>query len=79
MIQERFKVHSKVSDYALELSISQRKLQKVTEAVLGKSPKQLIIECLILENKRLLVHGTISIKEIGYHLGFDEPSNFTKF
>ena len=33
----------------------------------------------MLEAKRLLCHTNISIKEIGYAIGFDEPTNFIKY
>jgi AraC-like DNA-binding protein len=34
---------------------------------------------VVLEAKRLLAHTTSSIKEIGFELGFDEPTNFIKY
>ncbi|WP_419867950.1 AraC family transcriptional regulator [Chryseobacterium sp. CT-SW4] len=79
MIAQSFRKETKVKSYANELFISERKLQKAVMSILGKSPKELINEQVILESKRLLVHETMSIKEISYDLGFDEPSNFTKF
>jgi len=33
----------------------------------------------MLEAKRLLAHTNESVKEIGYNLGFDEPTNFIKY
>ena len=33
----------------------------------------------MLEAKRILAHTTESVKEIGYDLGFDEPTNFIKY
>jgi AraC family transcriptional regulator, transcriptional activator of pobA len=47
--------------------------------VLGKSPKVIISERVLLEIKRLLVHTNQSIKEIGFDLGFNEPTNFIKY
>ncbi|KMQ65156.1 hypothetical protein ACM46_13325 [Chryseobacterium angstadtii] len=78
-INKYFRNQTMVKYYAGELSVSERTLQKATMAVLGKSPKELINEQIILEGKRLLVHELMTVKEIGYDLGFDEPSNFTKF
>ncbi|WP_292009492.1 helix-turn-helix transcriptional regulator [Chryseobacterium sp.] len=79
MVRKSFRTETKVKYYANELFISERKLQKAVMAILGKSPKELINEQLILESKRLLIHESMSIKEVSYDLGFDEPSNFTKF
>ncbi|TCD28709.1 helix-turn-helix domain-containing protein [Pedobacter psychrodurus] len=77
---ERF--HGKqytVTQYANELGISVRSLQKISELHLGKQPKTVIQECLLLESKRMLVNPMLLVKEIAYDLGFREPTNFTKF
>ncbi|MGH1517835.1 AraC family transcriptional regulator [Chryseobacterium sp. JK1] len=79
MIKEEFKQSSTVTYYANKLNISERKLQKVVMDILGKSPKELIDEQVILEGKRLLIHASMTVKEVAYALGFDEPSYFTKF
>jgi AraC-like DNA-binding protein len=68
-----------VSGYASVMSISERKLNKALTAVLGKTAKELIDERIILEAKRMLAHTNYSIKEIGFELGFDEPTNFIKY
>ncbi|UZT99379.1 helix-turn-helix transcriptional regulator [Chryseobacterium fluminis] len=78
-INKYFRNQTTVKYYAGMLLVSERTLQKATMATLGKSPKELINEQIILESKRLLVHELMTVKEIGYFLGFDEPSNFTKF
>jgi len=79
LVNKHFRTHTKVKYYATELFVSERTLQKSTMSVLGKSPKELINAQVILESKRLLVHEVMSVKEISYLLGFEEPSNFTKF
>ena len=61
------------------MAVSEKKLTKSIAATLGKSPKALIDERIVLEAKRLLVHTNSSIKEIGFDLGFDEPTNFIKY
>jgi AraC-like DNA-binding protein len=61
------------------MSVSEKKLNKATNQVLGKSPKEIIDERVVLEAKRLLVHTSKSIKEVGFELGFDEPTNFIKY
>ncbi|MNL40944.1 DNA-binding transcriptional regulator AraC [compost metagenome] len=39
----------------------------------------MIDQRVMLEAKRLLVHTHESIKEIGFALGFEEPTNFVKY
>lgn len=41
--------------------------------------KQVIVERIILEAKRLLAHGNDTAAEIGADLGFGEPTNFAKY
>ena len=79
LVSKFFHINPKVSFYASELNVSERTLQKSTMSVVGKSPKEIITEEIILESKRLLVHEVMSIKEISYAVGFEEPNNFTKF
>lgn len=79
LVSKNYRQQFTVSDYAELLKISERRLQKATKITLAKTPKQLMTEELIVQSKRLLIHETMTIKEISYELGFDEPSNFTKF
>lgn len=79
LLENNFKTHKSVGNYASQLSISEKRLYRITTAILAKSPKELIIDRVLLEAKRLLVHSNLSIKEIAYNLGFAEPTNFTKY
>ena len=64
---------------AKKINVSEKRLNQATSKVLDKSPKELIDDRILLESKRLLVHGNKSIKEIGFELGFEEPTNFIKY
>lgn len=69
----------KVSDYSKKISVTEKRLNQATSKILDKSPKQMIDERVMLEAKRLLAHTNESVKEIGFDLGFDEPTNFIKY
>ncbi|MCU4174904.1 AraC family transcriptional regulator [Carboxylicivirga sp. N1Y90] len=79
LLEGRFREEKSVNKYASELSISEKQLNKACTSLLDKTPKQIIDERIVLEAKRLLVHGHQSIKEIAYELGYDEPTNFIKY
>lgn len=79
LLENNFKIHKSVGNYASQLNISEKRLYRMTSAILAKSPKEIIIDRVLLEAKRLLVHTHLSIKEIAYNLGFAEPTNFTKY
>ena len=79
LLEKDFRSSKKVYEYAAKLNISEKVLGQSTLKVLGKSAKELINERVLLEAKRLLIHASISVKEIGFQLGFDEPTNFVKY
>lgn len=79
LLENQFKTNRQVSQYASQISITKKRLNQATSKVLGKSPKEMIDERVLLEAKRLLAHTTESIKEIGFSLGFEEPTNFIKY
>ncbi len=79
LLEKNYKTKKNVGFYATQLAISERRLGQATNQFLGKLPKQMINERIILEAKRLLVYGNFSIKEIAYDLGFEEPTNFIKY
>jgi AraC-like DNA-binding protein len=61
------------------MNISEKRLYHATTTTMGKTPKVIIDEKVMLEAKRLLIHTNLSIKETGYDLGFAEPTNFIKY
>jgi AraC-like DNA-binding protein len=79
LLELHFHELRQVSNYAEKLHVTEKRLNKATAAILGKSPKQLIDERVNLEAKRLLAYTTDTVKEIGFTLGFDEPTNFIKY
>lgn len=68
-----------VNDYAKIICISEKRLGQATTKILGKSPKEIINDRILLEAKRLLVHTNLSIKEIGQDLGFEDPAYFVRY
>jgi AraC family transcriptional activator of pobA len=79
LLETQFKTLKSVSGYASQMNVSEKRLTNATAKTLGKSPKTIIDERVMLEAKRLLIHTNLSIKEVGYDLGFEEPTNFIKY
>lgn len=79
LLEVNYKNQKQVNYYAKQIIISEKRLNQATTKVLGKSPKELIDERVLLEAKRILAHTTESVKEIAYQLGFEEPTNFIKY
>lgn len=79
LLESSFRSNKQVTFYAGALSITERRLNQAVYTTLGKTVKQAIDNRVILEAKRLLAHTSFSIKEIGFTLGFEEPTNFIKY
>jgi AraC family transcriptional regulator, transcriptional activator of pobA len=79
LVEKQFVTWHKVNKYADSLSISPDYLNSIIKTTIGKTAKEFIQERINLEAKRLGVHTQLSLKEIAFQLGFDDPSHFSKF
>jgi AraC-like DNA-binding protein len=79
MVGTAYRELKTVSDYSSQLHISEKRLAQATAKVLGKAPKEIINERILLEAKRLLVYTHLSVKEIGLDLGFNDPAYFVRY
>ena len=68
-----------VAPYARHLGCSAKSLNRTCRAASDATAKQVIVERIILEAKRLLAHRHDTAARISVDLGFDEPTNFAKF
>lgn len=78
-IETHFTETRNANEYAQMMGLSYKTLNEICKAVTGTTAKQFIDDYIILEIKRHLATSDISIKELSYRLGFDEPTNFIKF
>lgn len=67
------------ADFAANLAIHINHLNRALKSVTGKTTSQLIAERIIQEARVLLKHTDWNVSQIGYCLGFDEPSHFITF
>jgi len=79
MLEKHYQSEKQVQFYARELLVTEKRLNTATSKTVGKTPKEMIDDRVMLEAKRLLAHTQDTIKEIGYTLGYDEPTNFIKY
>lgn len=77
LVQKSVQRERKVSGYADQLKVSQRKLTQITKRITGRTPKELINEHLGDLEKRMLADGDRSIKQIAWDLGFRDVNNFS--
>jgi AraC-like DNA-binding protein len=65
--------------YASELLVSYKFLNDIVKKLTGKTVKAFIDDFVTIEIKRYLASTSLSVKEISYKTGFEEPANMTKF
>lgn len=78
-IQDNIHTFLSIDQFSDTLGISSKKLTAVCKKHLDDTPLTLIHKRKILEAKRLLSNTRLSIKELAYKLGFDQPTYFTKY
>lgn len=71
--------HKQVAYYADLLHLSTYQLNAITKAVSGKTCSEVINEYIILESKRYLLATSNQVKEIAWHLGYEDVSYFIRF
>lgn len=79
LVEEKFRTLKLVSDYADELAVSPNYLSEVVKRSSGNSASYYIHKRIILEAKRLMATSEVSMKEIGFEIGFEDSSQFSKF
>lgn len=79
LLEKNFKHAHAVEFYAKQLKTSPRALTMQLTRSIGRPPRELIQERILLEAKRYLAFSHLTIAEIGYELGFDDPNYFTRF
>lgn len=65
--------------YANNLFVSYKQLNNILKSLTGKTVKAFIDDFVITEIKRYLVSTALSVQEVSYKTGFEEPSNMIKF
>lgn len=79
LIENNYNKGLTVTEYAALLFISSRTLSALTGDLLNKTPSHMIQERIVMQAQRLLLHSNLTISQIAYNLGFDDPSYFVKY
>ena len=79
LLEEHVNYKVRVLDLCQQLNISEKQLNASIKRNQNTTAKKYIEDRILLEIKRLLVYSTLSIKEIAYEIGFEDPTNFTKY
>jgi AraC family transcriptional activator of pobA len=79
LLEKQFMTKKMVTDYAEQLAVTPNYLNEVVKKVSGFPASHHIQQRIVLEAKRQAAYSDVSMKEIAYHLGFDDVAHFSKF
>ena len=78
ILEYNYKRQAGVDFYADKLNMSSRNLNLISQVVFGKSITDIIETRKLLEARQLLLASDKTVSEIGYELGYNEKSYFTR-
>ncbi|GAB4496538.1 MAG: hypothetical protein OHK0019_28430 [Saprospiraceae bacterium] len=78
LLQTHYQTHKEVAFYAEKMNMSSKYLSEKLKTDTGQSAKQIIEDFVLFEAKSLLKQTTMTVKEIVYWLGYEDPSYFIK-
>ena len=79
LLQKNFRKERSVQFYANALHMHPNHLNFLVKKYTGLTAKETIIDHTLLEAKFLLHSSSLTIKEISFELGFDDPNYFSSF
>lgn len=78
LVEIHFREKHSVGDYADLLALTPKALSRRLSRLKHIQPNEVIKDRILLEAKRLLAYSSMSIKEIAYDLGYDDPAYFNR-
>ena len=78
LVDQKFRETRRLADYVRDMAISQTHLNRVCRQEFGISALAVIERRIALEARRQLLFSTLSIKQIGAGLGYEDPAYFTR-
>lgn len=78
LVEKWFRRTRSVPDYAEAIGISPTHLHRICRDQLGATALSVIERRVALEARRQLLFSTLSVKQIGAELGYDDPAYFTR-
>lgn len=79
LLEAHFRAQWTVADYAAALAATERSLRRACQRAVGEPPQAVIRRRLALEAQRDLLYTTMTVAEVGYGLGFEDPAYFSRF
>ena len=78
LIEQHFREMRGLEFYSGRLKLSVKRLNTITRAHLGLTAYELVQQRLHAEAVKLLLHTTLSVKQIAYELDMNDPAYFCR-
>lgn len=78
-VRANFSKNFSVKQISDLLATSESKLNELSKLHAGKTAQNVIYDLIVSEAKRLLTYENLSVKEVAYQLGFNDPFYFSNF
>ena len=78
-VRNNFTHNYPLAQFAKMLGTTEIKLNELAKLHAGKTAQHVIYGLVTSEAKRLLTYEDLSVKEVAYHLGFNDPFYFSNF
>lgn len=79
LIRANFEHNYPLSQFAKILHTTEAKLNEQSKLHTGRTAQNVIYGLIASEAKRLLIYQDLSVKEVAYQLGFNDPFYFSNF
>ena len=79
LVEKHYREKHSVADYAEMLNRSPKTLANQFKKMSDQSPLEYIQNRRMLEARRLLIRGDLSVKEVAFDLGFEDVQSFSRF
>lgn len=79
LMDDHYKTERKADFYASKMKLSEKRINQILKEKMHKTLTQLLHERVIVEAKRMLLSGELTIKEIAFDLNFNDPAYFSRF
>ncbi|WP_428623891.1 helix-turn-helix domain-containing protein [Sedimenticola sp.] len=79
LLEQNFRKEKGLEFYAHGLGVSMTRLNLACKSKTGKTSSEILYERLVIEAKRYLIYSEMTVAEIGYAIGFEDPAYFSRF
>jgi AraC family transcriptional activator of pobA len=79
LVEVHYREGLSMDDYAGRLGVSVARLRAACLKVAAAAPLSLVRDRMMLEARRALLYSNMTVAEVGYHLGFEDPAYFSRF